>query len=295
MNKDEIRAFVNSIRSNNHLDLTNGVISNDVRSELVSYYNSHNRALFYEKILPQNSSPEALIINFHGGGFVKGLTTRDRIYASELSLNTKSEVWNAEYSLSPEEPYPAPLEDGYDLLKLAFKEKKERGLPLFIIGHSAGAWITVSVSVLLKQKGQENPIDGVIIDYPPLDVTRSFIERVPEDNEELIKFANVVDIFTEAYKPSKEKTNSLSSPLYAKDEELSEFPKALITVGEQDFLSIENEAFAKRLKELGKDVEIKIYKDSGHSFTTNKTGLYKEALSDHYAFINGIIKATHSL
>ncbi len=288
MKEVEIRSIVEAIRNKSRLELTNGVISDDVSSELVFYYNSHKRALFYEKTLVKNSSPDAIIINFHGGAFVKGVTTRDRIYSSEIALRTNSEVWNAEYSLSPEFPYPAPLEDAYDLMKRALREKEERGLSLFIIGHSAGAWIAVVLCVLLKQKGDKNPLDGLIIDYPPLDFTRSFIERAKGENESLMKLA---DIFTAAYNAPKDRTNSLSSPLYARDEELSEFPRALLTVGALDSFCKENEEFAKRLIKLGRDAEIKIYEGSEHSFTTNRTGLYKQALSDHCAFIKKCIRS----
>ena len=287
MDKDQIQQFIYSIRRKSPLNLSNGVIDDGIDASFFGYYNSKNRYLFYEKMKRRMGNVSAIVVNLHGGGFVKGLTTRDRIYSSYLALNTATEVWNAEYSLAPELPFPAALEDAYDLIMMAKHEKEERHLPLFVIGHSAGGWLIAALSVLLKRKGLENPMNAVILDYPPLDFTRTFLERVFDSSDDSqVEFAKTVEIFTEAYSPSGDKADGILSPLLAKDDDLSNFPDVFISVGEKDTLYPENVKFAERLFSLGKNVRMKLYPESGHSFTTNRNGRFEEALKDHVGFIN---------
>lgn len=289
MRKDEIQGFVNSIRAKSPLELTNGVIDDNVESYLINAYNSHMRMLSYERMRKKGIEPRALVLNLHGGGFVKGITTRDRVYCSYLAMNTESEIWNADYSLAPEFPFPCALEDAYDLLKKAEEEKRKRSIPLILVGHSAGAWLITALCIYLERRGEDNPIDGAIIDYPPLDFIRSFQERVfdPSDESQM-KFAKTVEVFTMAYCPSGDRSYGLLSPLYAKDEELRAFPKTFLTVGELDTLYPEDIKFAKRLESLHRPITYKLYPDSGHSFTTNRTGRFDEAISDHADFINSL-------
>ena len=52
-----------------------------------------------------------MIINFHGGGYMKGRFDRDRIYCSHLSDSTGALVWDVDYSLAPEAPFPTAVEE----------------------------------------------------------------------------------------------------------------------------------------------------------------------------------------
>ena len=287
MDRIRIHEIVDSIRAKSSLDMTNGIIDDTISSLFIGYYNSKRRYLFYEKMVRREGEVNAIVINLHGGGFVKGITTRDRIYSSYLAMNTSSEIWNAEYSLSPELPFPAALEDAYDLLMMAKKEKEKRSLPLILVGHSAGAWLIASLSVLLKRKKEKNPIDAAILDYPPLEFVSPFIKRVFDQNDKTqMDFARTVEIFTEAFYCQNDKADSIASPLFATDDELSEFPKAFFSVGQDDMLYPENMKFTEHLASIGRDVYFKLYPDSGHSFTTNRDGRFEEALQDHVDFVN---------
>lgn len=56
--------------------------------------------------------PEALpdrapiLLNFHGGGFLKGRTDRERRYCCAVMEATNALVWDVDYSLAPEKPFP---------------------------------------------------------------------------------------------------------------------------------------------------------------------------------------------
>ena len=48
----------------------------------------------------------ALLLNFHGGGFLKGRTDRDRRYCCWVMEQLNCMVWDVDYSLAPEAPFP---------------------------------------------------------------------------------------------------------------------------------------------------------------------------------------------
>ena len=54
-----------------------------------------------------------LLINFHGGGFIKGRLDRDRRYCSYLLEHFDCIIWDVDYCLAPENPYPAALNECY--------------------------------------------------------------------------------------------------------------------------------------------------------------------------------------
>ena len=73
MRKDEIQGFVNSIRAKSPLELTNGVIDDNVESYLINAYNNHKRTLSYERMRKKGIEPRALVLNLHGGGSIIGM------------------------------------------------------------------------------------------------------------------------------------------------------------------------------------------------------------------------------
>ena len=51
-----------------------------------------------------------LLLNFHGGGFIKGRTDRDRRYCCTLMEQLNCLVWDVDYCLAPEQAFPAENE-----------------------------------------------------------------------------------------------------------------------------------------------------------------------------------------
>ena len=94
--------FIRKVREASPLDISSTVVDESICSHLVFFYNAHGRTAVYERMIRRGVEAEAIVLNLHGGGFVKGLTTRDRVYAAALCMGADIEVWNADYSLVPE-------------------------------------------------------------------------------------------------------------------------------------------------------------------------------------------------
>ena len=60
----------------------------------------------------------ALLLNFHGGGFLKGRTDRDRRYCCWVMEQLNCMVWDVDYSLAPEAPFPFAAEEAYEIVSM---------------------------------------------------------------------------------------------------------------------------------------------------------------------------------
>lgn len=61
---------------------------------------------------PDTLPPKAaLLLNFHGGGFIKGRTDRDRRYCCTLMERLNCLVWDVDYCLAPEKAFPAAVHE----------------------------------------------------------------------------------------------------------------------------------------------------------------------------------------
>lgn len=64
------------------------------------------------KTLPKEGC--ALIINFHGGGFFAGDLESDADFCRSRVKDNKVVVVDVDYRLSPEHPFPVPINDCWD-------------------------------------------------------------------------------------------------------------------------------------------------------------------------------------
>lgn len=62
------------------------------------------------------TSPLPAVINFHGGGFVKGYRGRDIEFSQMIASRGTYLVFDVDYKVAPEYPYPCALEEGEDVV-----------------------------------------------------------------------------------------------------------------------------------------------------------------------------------
>ena len=105
----------------------------------------------------------ALVVYYHGGGFVfGGLESHDDICA-EICHRTGYEVLAVDYRLAPEHPHPAAFEDAL----AAFRWVTEGyDIPIVLAGDSAGGNLAAAVAHATRQAAAR-PIGQVLI-YPLL-------------------------------------------------------------------------------------------------------------------------------
>jgi monoterpene epsilon-lactone hydrolase len=94
-----------------------------------------------------------VLICLHGGGFDSD--TGSYTEAIPIANLTRTRVVSVLYRLSPENPYPAALDDAIAVYKALLKTYKPADMAIF--GTSAGAILTGEVAVRIKQLGLPEP------------------------------------------------------------------------------------------------------------------------------------------
>lgn len=243
----------------------------------------------YNKKNPKDQTHKyPILVNFHGGGFTIGQATDDCRWATKVVDEVGVVVVSVDYRRAPEYPFPTAVEDGVDAILWLIHHAEEYGLDADKIatsGFSAGGNMAFTVPLRLEaelrriedstvkvasddvggqavvQTGEKvGRICGIVAWYPSTDFTRSRKERRATNvdvSKELPKF--FTDLFDSSYLyPPKDLP--LDSPYLSPGVADATFLKRalpeniwIFTV-EFDELRDEAERFARRLRELGKNV-----------------------------------------
>jgi len=106
-------------------------------------------------VIPANKANRVLI-NLHGGGFSSDSGSLTE--SLPIANLTQTKVVSVIYRLSPERPFPAPVEDVVAVYKELIKTYEPHNIGIY--GSSAGAILTAEVAVKIKQLGL--PLPGAL-------------------------------------------------------------------------------------------------------------------------------------
>jgi epsilon-lactone hydrolase len=105
------------------------------------------------RVSPPATEGRGVLINLHGGGFVSDSGTLTETVP--VAALTKREVYAVRYRLSPENPFPAALEDAIAVYRAMLA--KHPASEIIVFGTSAGAILTAELAVKLKALGLPLP------------------------------------------------------------------------------------------------------------------------------------------
>ncbi|MCH4223079.1 MAG: alpha/beta hydrolase [Solobacterium sp.] len=262
-------------------DLTTVPVSCDER--LIRIDDDHMIDVYIYRREDDHENTLPVMIYFHGGGFTAGDM---KLYANQMKLIAElahATVVFPEYRLAPECPYPGPVNDGFGTIQWVIQHADELHVDpqkLMVAGDSAGGALTNSCLV----KDEQEMIKKVFELYPACDsrdyrtvreYTWSYEQypALPEQDEiaksRIDRIKNSVGQTEEdnLYLQGKTKySDPMVSILCASDDVLKRLPPIIIADSEFDYLRIQDEAFAQRLKSLGKDVKNIRYCGCDHGF-----------------------------
>lgn len=110
-----------------------------------------------------NSDTNRVVLYFHGGGYSTGSINSHRDFLARLCIASGMRVLAADYRLAPEHPFPAQLEDSHRVYLWLIEEQGIHPDHIVIAGESAGAGLTLSTLVSLRDAGLPLPAGGVLI------------------------------------------------------------------------------------------------------------------------------------
>ena len=201
-----------------------------------------------EWIIPEGASPGKMILYVHGGGYVSGSCNDHRGVVSKFAHNCGYKNLVYEYRLSPENPFPAALEDSIKVYQRLL-EKGYKADNMLIAGESAGGGLTLAILLALKERNIPLPAAAVAIS-PWTDLTCSSDSYSTKNKVSVAPLDSWI-VFSRHYTGSHPANLPLISPLFG---DLGGLPPIFLNSGVDDELYEDGEKYYQRAKEAGVDV-----------------------------------------
>ncbi|RPA19846.1 alpha/beta hydrolase [Gordonia sp. OPL2] len=207
---------------------------------------------FRVRVLVPEGEPEAVIVYFHGGGWVLGdIDLQYDHVGRDLANRTRSTVVLVNYRKAPEHRFPTAIEDSYIGLCWAAEHAAEFSrpdAPLVVAGDSAGGNIA-AVMTLWARDRQGPRIAFQALIYPVTDCDVDTASYLAPENQLMLDRDTMI-WFWDHYLPDVSARNHPdASPLRAPDH--AGLPPALVYVCEFDPLHDEGVAYARALENAG--------------------------------------------
>lgn len=193
----------------------------------------------------------ALLVYFHGGGWVVGGVEEFDPLCREIAVGAGVAVALVEYRKAPEHPFPGPVRDACEAL--AWLQASQAALlgaelPLIVGGDSAGANLAIAATLQARQDGGP-ALAGQLLVYPVTDCRFDRPSYVDPENQ-LLTSRDAMLRYWSLYAPdASQRLSSLASP--CREADLSGLPEAIILTAEHDVLRDEGEEYAQRLQAAG--------------------------------------------
>jgi acetyl esterase/lipase len=221
-------------------------------------------------IAPASGPPRGVYLDIHGGGFYLGRAARGDLRNRRLADTLGVTVVSVDYRLAPEHPWPAAPDD----CETAALWLLDQGAAMFetkrlaIGGVSSGATLAMTTLLRLRDRGLADRCAGAVLQFGTYDLSgQSPAGRQLADEFFIRAYAGHV----------ADRTNPDISPLYG---DLRGLPPALLVIGSLDIVLEDNLAMAARLSAAGGEVDVRVYPESPHGFTSFPIGMASAALRD---------------
>ncbi|MEJ8572595.1 alpha/beta hydrolase [Microbaculum marinum] len=208
------------------------------------------------------AASERVVLFCHGGGYQIGSIKSHLNLMSRLSAATGGRVLGFEYRLAPEHRFPAAAEDAF----AAYRWLLDSGIDprrIAVAGDSAGAALALGVALQAREAGVGIPACLVLIS-PWVDLAMrgdSYVSRAPVDvfskPEQLAAMARTY------LGRDGNALDPLASPVEAR---LDGLPPILIHAGDFDITLDDSKLLARRAREQGVTVELRIWEEMYHHF-----------------------------
>lgn len=208
-----------------------------------------------------------VVIFFHGGGWALGSPSLYDPITRQLARQIPALVLSVDYRLAPENPFPGAVQDADAVVKWVRRYAEEIGADptrIVLAGDSAGGTLA-TVSAMHARANFGPPILMQVLFYPSTNISSTDDASFREYGEDHLLTQRAVERFREFYLPnSADWTSPDASPLLADD--LSGMPSTLVIAGGCDPLREQGEAYVRKLREHGVNVNFRLEPHLIHAF-----------------------------
>jgi acetyl esterase/lipase len=210
---------------------------------------------------PRTPGPHALVVYYHGGGYVLGdLDGYDNV-CRQLCFDSGAVVVSVDYRLAPEHPFPAALEDA--LAAYRWLLQSHRPDDIVFSGESAGAGLAIAAAMALRDAGDPLPA-GIVALSPFVDCALKGEAIHRRNGEDPIVEIDTLAYMVSSYFQTQSPTDPLVSPVYG---DFRGLPPMLIQAGRREVLVDEAVQLAERAKAHGVEAALELYDERLHIFS----------------------------
>ncbi len=186
----------------------------------------------------------AVVVYFHGGGFILGgLESHDDVCA-ELCARTGFEVVSVDYRLAPEHVHPAHFDDAMSAFEWAAGTYT---CPIILCGDSAGGNLAAAVSHATR--GHKTKPVGQVLIYPALGGDTSRGSFVTHAQAPMLTTSDL-HFYEQVRTGGVDRTGDITMAPLA-DADFAYLPPTVVFTAECDPLSSDGEAYRDRLVAAG--------------------------------------------
>jgi acetyl esterase len=218
------------------------------------------------RIYQPRSGSSGCLVYLHGGGFILGDLDSSHLRALMTAAEADCTVISVGYRLSPEHPFPAPVDDCYAALVWTHEQASSLGVDparLAVGGDSAGGGLAAALTLMARDRGGPAIAFQHLI-YPVID-DRMQTASMAAGSEAPVWDTRKCEIMWQHYLGSnRDDVSSYAAPGRAND--LTQLPPAYILTAECDPLRDEGIEYASRLLASGVSVELHNFAGAVHGF-----------------------------
>lgn len=245
------------------------------------------------RIIRPKGPAKGVVLDFHGGGWVIGNAQMDDNFNAAIVDSCQVTVVSVDYRLAVSTPIEGLMEDCLNATHWLLKEVEFAGLPVVVIGESAGGHLAAATLLALKQwPDLLQRISGALLYYGVYDLTGTpSVCSAPADTLVLDGpgMIEALRLLTPELTDEQRRQPPLS-PLYG---DFSGFPPALLFAGELDPLRDDTLEIARRWAQSA-PVEMYLLPSSPHGFIHFPTAIAQGVLAYGRKWISSRVETSGS-
>lgn len=206
---------------------------------------------------PENAKPNELVIYVHGGGYAIGSLQSHKAMVTHFVDALERTTLFVEYSLAPEHPYPAGLNEVVSIYEWATQQFPAHDL--YLVGDSAGGGLIISSIHEINQKKLRFP-KGIALLSPwyNLETNTPSLENRQSLDQSLTK--EMLGYLAYMYAGANKSTVNPSNL------NIEQFPPVFVAVGTNEILFDDSLNFYDMVYKIQPNAELKVYGGQGHVF-----------------------------
>ena len=205
---------------------------------------------------------DSVVLYLHGGGYISGNLAISKYFITQFIQRIKIPFLYVDYSLAPERPFPAALDDSVSAYQWLLETKKYLPKQIIFFGESAGGGLVLATLIKLRELNFEMPSTAVCLS-PWVDLAGTGESMVTKADIDPILSIEEMNFLVKQYVGEYNLHNPLISPLYA---DLHGLPPLFIQVGTSEMILDDSLRIAQKAEDASVKVTLDVWEEMPHVF-----------------------------